>query len=159
VWPLFANGLPSFVFYSLGCALSWATATVYIKWAKATVEPLANAAWQLVFGWLFIAAGTAVFESHVHLWPLKTPTAAAVLYVGVFGVGVAHFLWWSIVGKLSTVTASLGALLTPVVGVTASAILLGERLTAPDIVGFVMIFTAAALVLLQPNVQHVEMPE
>jgi hypothetical protein len=36
---------------------------------------------------------------------------------------------------------------------------LGERLSIPDIVGFVMIFTAAACVLLQPNVKHTEMPE
>src|SRR6476620_12170083 len=53
VWPLFEDGLPPFVFYSLGCAWSWAGATVYIKWAKVTVEPLANAAWQLLFGLSF----------------------------------------------------------------------------------------------------------
>src|SRR6186997_692603 len=39
VWPLFADGFPPFVFYSLGCALSWTVATVYIKWAKLTIEP------------------------------------------------------------------------------------------------------------------------
>src|SRR6476646_3924339 len=50
LWPFFAHGFPPFVFYSLGCALSWTIATVYIKWAKVTVEPLANAAWQLLFG-------------------------------------------------------------------------------------------------------------
>ena len=49
--------------------------------------------------------------------------------------------------------------MTPVVGVSASALVLGERLTAPDIVGFTMIFAAAACVLLQPNVKHDEMPE
>ena len=86
-------------------------------------------------------------------------TILAVLFVGLFGVGLAHFLWWSIVGRLPTVTASLGSLLVPVIGVTASAIVLGERLTVPDIVGFAMIFAAAACVLLQPNVRHDEMPE
>ena len=159
VWPLFASGVPSFVFYSLGCALSWAIATVYIKWARVTIEPLANAAWQLLFGLIFICIGTFVYEGYPHLWPITTETQLAVLFVGMFGVGLAHFLWWSIVGKLSAITASLGSLLTPVIGVSASAIILGERLTAPDIIGFVMIFAAAACVLLQPNVQHTEMPE
>ncbi len=56
-------------------------------------------------------------------------------------------------------TASLGSLLVPVIGVSASTLLLGERLSVPDIVGFVLIFAAAACVLLQPNVQHTEMPE
>jgi len=47
----------------------------------------------------------------------------------------------------------------PVIGVTASAVMLDERPTLPDIVGFALIFAAAACVLLQPNVKHTEMPE
>jgi drug/metabolite transporter (DMT)-like permease len=159
VWPLFAAGFPPFVFYSLGCALSWAIATVYIKWATVTIEPLANAAWQLLFGLLFIAAGTFLFEGSPRLWPIQNETLLAVLFVGVFGVGLAHFLWWTIVGRLPAITASLGSLLVPVIGVTASAIILGEHLTMPDIIGFAMIFSAAACVLLQPNMRHEEMPE
>jgi drug/metabolite transporter (DMT)-like permease len=151
VWPLFADGFPPSVFYSLGCALSWAFSTVYMKWVKATIEPLANASWQLLFGFLFIAAGTFVFEGYPHLWPLHTKTILAILNVGVVGVGLAHFLWWTIVGRLPTTTASIGALLVPVIGVTASVIFLGERLSTPDIIGFVMIFAAAACVLLQPG--------
>jgi drug/metabolite transporter (DMT)-like permease len=159
LWPLFDAGFPPFVFYSLGCALSWTCATVYIKWAKVAIEPLANAAWQLLFGLLFITAGTFLFEGYPRLWPIRDETILAVLFVGLFGVGLAHFLWWSIVGRLPTVTASLGSLLVPVIGVSASALVLGERLTVPDIIGFAMIFAAAACVLLQPNVRHVEMPE
>ena len=159
VWPLFADGLPPFVFYSLGCALSWAFATVYLKWVKVKVEPLANATWQLLFGLLFIAAGSFVVEGYPRLWPMHGTTALAILYVGVLGVGLAHFLWWSIVGRLPTITASIGALLVPVIGVTASTIILGERPTLPDITGFVLIFAAAACVLLQPGVKHTEMPE
>jgi drug/metabolite transporter (DMT)-like permease len=158
LWPLFTNGFPLFVVYSLGCALSWCVATVYIKWAKVTIAPLANAAWQLLFGLLFIAAGSFVFEGYPHLWPLQNDTLLAVLFVGVLGVGLAHFLWWSIIGRLPAITASLGSLIVPVVGVTASAIYLGERLTIPDMVGFALIFAAAACVL-QPNVKHTEMPE
>lgn len=151
VWPLFTDGIPVFVFYSLGCAFGWAFATVYMKWVRATVAPLANAAWQLLFGFMFIATGTVVVEGYPHLWPISLPSLWAVLYVGVFGVGLAHFLWWAIVGKLPTVTASIGALLVPVVGVIASTIILHERPTVPDIVGFVLIFAAAACVLLQPS--------
>ncbi len=159
VWPLFAAGFPPSVFYSLGCALSWAFATVYIKWAKVTIEPLANAAWQLLFGFAFIAVGTFAFESYPHLWPVHGEAIVAVLFVGIIGVGLAHFLWWSIVGRLPAITASLGSLLVPVIGVSASAFLLGEHLTGSDIAGFAMIFVAAACVLLQPNVKHTEMPE
>jgi drug/metabolite transporter (DMT)-like permease len=44
----------------------------------------------------------------------------------------------------------------PVVGITASALLLGERPTANDIVGFALVFAAAACVLLQPGVKPPE---
>ena len=159
VWPLFAGGFPPFVFYSLACALSWAIATVYIKWAKVTVEPLANAAWQLLFGFIFITAGSFLFEGYPHLWPLHAETIEAILFVGLIGVGLAHFLWWSIVWRLPAITASIGSLLVPVIGVSASAYVLDEHLTVPDIIGFAMIFAAAASVLLQPDVRHTEMPE
>jgi drug/metabolite transporter (DMT)-like permease len=160
VEPLFAGGkLPPSVFFSLGCALSWAFATVYVKWVKMTIEPLANAAWQLLFGFLFIAAGAFIFEGGPRLWPLHRESLLAVLYVGVIGTGLAHFLWWSIVGRLPAITASIGSLLVPVLAVIASTVILGEHPTWSDIAGFAMIFAAAACVLLQPNVKHEEMPE
>lgn len=159
VWPLFAHGFPPSVPLALGSALSWAFATVYVKWAKVSVAPLANAAWQLVFGFLFIAAGTFVFDDYPRLWPLQCEALLAVIYIGVLGVGLAHFLWWAIVGRLPTVTASIGSLLVPVIGVGASTAFLGERPTVTDIIGFALIFAAAACVLLQRNVKHDEMPE
>ncbi len=158
LWPLVADGFPPTVVLSLGCALSWAFATVYLKWAKVTVEPLANAAWQLLVGCVLVGIGMLAFEHYPRLWPLQTPSLLAVIYIGVFGTGLAHFLWWAIIGRLPTVTASIGVLLVPVVGITASTIILGERPTTSDIIGFVMIFAAAACVLLQPNVRHTEMP-
>ena len=156
VYPLFTDGFPPTVYYSLTCAVGWALATVYMKWMKVTVEPLANAAWQLLFGFLFIAVGAFVFEGLPHVWPLQGQTILAVLFIGLFGVGLAHFLWWAIVGRLPTTTASIGALLVPVIGVTASALFLHERLSIPDIIGFVLIFVAAACVLLQPGTRRPE---
>jgi drug/metabolite transporter (DMT)-like permease len=39
----------------------------------------------------------------------------------------------------------------PAVGIVASVVMLGERPTVPDIVGFALIFAAAAFVLLAPS--------
>jgi drug/metabolite transporter (DMT)-like permease len=159
MWPQLEQGLSPSVLLSLGCAWCWAIATVYIKWVKAEVPPLANAAWQLAFGMILIGIGMFYFDGYPRLWPVSRESLIAVLFIGVLGVGLPHFLWWAIVGKLPAVTASIGALLVPVVGVTGSAIILGERPTVPDIIGFALIFAAAACVLLQPNVKHTEMPE
>jgi drug/metabolite transporter (DMT)-like permease len=159
IWPLFAGGPPLGVFFAFGCAFGWTIATVYLKWARIEVDPLINAAWQLVFGTALLSFGMLIFEGYPRVWPISITSIFAILYIGVFGVGVAHFLWWAIVGKLPTITASIGSLLVPVVAVVASTIILGERPTVTDIIGFASIFAAAACILLQPGVKHDEMPE
>ncbi len=151
VWPLASAGFPAGVLYALGSSWSWAIATMYLKWAKVDVDPLANAGWQLVLGWVLITTGMLVFDGYPQLFGLTLRAELAIVYIGIFGVGLAHFLWWAIVGKLSPVTASIGSLLVPVVGVVGSTLILGERPTVTDVVGFVLIFSAAACVLLQPQ--------
>jgi drug/metabolite transporter (DMT)-like permease len=60
---------------------------------------------------------------------------------------------------LPAVTASIGALMVPVLGVIGSIVFLGNKPTINDIAGFVLIFCAAACVLLQPSVKHMDVPE
>ena len=47
-------------------------------------------------------------------------------------------LWFRIVGSLPAATASLGSLALPVIGVVGSALLLGERPTTADMIGFAL---------------------
>jgi drug/metabolite transporter (DMT)-like permease len=154
VGPLLAHGVPPSVLLSLGCAWCWGLATLYIKWVKTDVPPLANAAWQLILGSVVIGIGMLIFEGVPHLSSISTVALVSLLYVGIPGVGLAHFLWWAIVAKLPATTAAIGSLLVPVVGVIGSIVILGERPTAPDLFGFVMIFAAAACVLLQPHARR-----
>jgi drug/metabolite transporter (DMT)-like permease len=159
VYPLVKHGVPVALLYALGCALGWALATIYIKWVDVRIDPLTNAAWQLVFGWFVITAGMLVFDGTPQLGAAHATAFGAVLFMGVFGTGLAHFLWWAIVHRLPATTAALGSLLVPVVGVSASAAILGERPTITDIAGFAMIFAAAACVLLQRGVSREALPE
>ena len=69
----------------------------------------------------------------------------AVVYNGLIGTGFAYILWFAIIERLPTATASLGSLATPVVGVSSSMLMLGERPTTEDMIGFALIFAAALL--------------
>jgi drug/metabolite transporter (DMT)-like permease len=91
--------------------------------------------------------------------PLPAHVLAWIGYNGFIGMGLAYFLWFVVVERLPTATASLGSLLVPVVGVIGSAWLVGERPSLYDAIGFACIFAAAASVLLQPDVKHEELPE
>jgi drug/metabolite transporter (DMT)-like permease len=159
ILPLARAGIPLGALFALVCAWSWASGTVYLKWARIRAPTLSIAAWQLLFGWLFLAAGTLTFEGVPHLTGLPTHIVAWIGYNGLIGMGMAYFLWFVVVARLPATTASLGSLLVPVVGVIGSTWLMGERPSLTDAIGFACIFAAAASVLLQPNVKHTELPE
>ena len=159
IWPLARAGFPFGALFALGCAWSWACGTIYLKRTRISAPTLVSAAWQVLFGALMLIAGMLVFEGLPQLWALPPYYLAWIGYNGLLGMGMAYFLWFVVVERLPTTTASLGALLVPVVGVIGSTLVLGERLGLSDIIGFALIFAAAASVLLQPNVRPVEMPE
>ena len=159
IWPLARAGFPLGALFALGCAWTWAAGTIYLKWAKIRAATLASAAWQLLSGGLMLTAGMLFFEGLPHLWPLPPHVVAWIAYNGLIGMGMAYFLWFVVVDRLPTTTASLGSLLVPVVGVIASAWLVGERPSLYDAIGFACIFASAASVLLQPSMRHDEMPE
>jgi len=159
IWPAAQVGLPLGALFALGCAWTWAAGSIYMKWSDIRAPMLAIAAWQLLFGALILVAGMLIFEGVPHLWSLQTRTQVWIGYNGVLGMGLTYFLWFVVIVRLPAMTASLGSLLVPVVGVIGSAWLAGERPSTLDIIGFALIFAAAASVLLQPSVKHDEMPE
>ena len=135
---------------ALCCALSWAAGTVYMKWARIAGDLLAITAWQIALGALVFGAGLLVFQGMPVPAAVSLNAVLAVVYNGLIGTGFAYILWFAIIERLPTATASLGSLATPVVGVSSSMLMLGERPTAEDMIGFALIFAAALCVLTQP---------
>jgi drug/metabolite transporter (DMT)-like permease len=130
------------------CALCWGGGTVYMKWARIKGDLLAITFWQVMVGAAVFAACYLVFEGLPKFEPLQWRTWGGLLFNGVLGTGFAYFIWFNIIGRLSTAMASLGSLINPVVGVIGAVIILGDRPTVPDIIGFALIFSAAACVLI-----------
>jgi drug/metabolite transporter (DMT)-like permease len=159
IYPLVRAGLPLGALFALVCAWSWAAGTIYMKSAKIRATNLAAAAWQLLFGGLILAVGMLVFEGVPKFSSLPPHVVSSIAYNGLIGFGLAYFLWFVVIDRLPAMTASLGSLLAPVVGVIGSAWLIGERPSLYDAIGFACIFASAASVLLQPSVKHDELPE
>jgi drug/metabolite transporter (DMT)-like permease len=130
------------------CALCWGAGTVYMKWARIRGDLLAITFWQVVVGVVVFALCYSIFQGAPRFEPLQWRTWGGLLFNGVLGTGVAYFLWFNIIGRLTTAKASLGSLINPVVGVIGAIIILGDRPTVPDVIGFTLIFGAAACVLL-----------
>jgi drug/metabolite transporter (DMT)-like permease len=143
------TALPGLMF-SLAAGVSWAAGTVYLKWARIPGDPIAIAGWQLVTAVLITVVTVPIFEGSFHLWPTQPRTIAALLFSGFIGSGLSYFLWFAAVRRLPAMTVSLGVLSVPVIGITASALMLGERPTITDYIGCALILGAAACVLLAP---------
>jgi drug/metabolite transporter (DMT)-like permease len=135
---------------ALATAVAWAAGTVYLKWARVDADPLAIAAWQLVAAFVVTVAGLVAFEGSLHLWPIHAPALLATIFSALIGSALAYLLWFEIVRRMPAMTATLGLLSVPVVGMVASVLMLGERPTWTDLIGSALILAAAACVLLVP---------
>ena len=151
VYPLAATQTLVGLLLALGCALSWAAGTIYVKWARIAGDLPAITVWQVVLAVVVIGAGLLIFQGKPTMAPLQLRTWLAVIFSGMFGTGFAYIIWFRIIGRLPTATAALGTLSIPIVGVVSSALILGERPTSADIVGFALIFAAAVCVLIPPQ--------
>ena len=85
---------------ALASALGWAVGTVYLKWARVEVDPIASAVWQIAAGFVVIAICQPFFESAPLVWPLKPVSVLAVAFNGLIGVGLAYFVWFSAMERL-----------------------------------------------------------
>lgn len=114
-------------------------------------DPISITIWQLVVALIAIAACVPIFEGTLQLSSAGAVSLFALVFSGMIGTGISYFLWFDIVRRLPATTAALGILSVPVVGVVASALILGERPTPTDIAGLVMIFAASVCVVLWPQ--------
>jgi drug/metabolite transporter (DMT)-like permease len=148
--PLAGLGIPTGIMLALAAAMSWAAGTVYLKWAKLDGDPMAITIWQIVFGIVVIAICVPLFEGGLNLnagaWSLF-----GLVYSGIIGSGLCYFLWFGIVRRLPASTAALGILSSPVIGVITAMIVLGERPTLYDAIGFALMLAASATVVLRPD--------
>lgn len=147
IYPLAAISVPIGVLLALVCGLSWGAGTVYLKWARIDADPMGVASWQITIAFVVVAAFT-LYGGGLELNGATSEALAATAFCGIVGNGIAYGLWFEIVRRLPAATASLGVLGSPVIGVIASVLILGERPTSADIVGFALIFAASACVLL-----------
>jgi drug/metabolite transporter (DMT)-like permease len=151
VYPLAEHGIPGGLLLATGAGVTWAMGTIYLKWSRVAGDPIGIAAWQVLAGFLVMGSVVLALEGAPRFWPASTLALSCMVFTGVVGSGIAYLLWFEIVRRLPAMTASLGVLAAPVIGVASSMLLLGERPTLADTVGFALIFAAAASVLAQPQ--------
>lgn len=136
------------VLLTLSAAVLFAFGTVVWR-SPLPLAPLASVAWQVGLGCLpMLAWGIAVEPPRSH-----ESTAAGWLgmaYMTIVPMGVCYLGWFAALRRLPPQTASMATLLTPVVGVLAAALTLGEPLGAAQWLALALTLGGVALALRRP---------
>ena len=132
----------------MASGLIWAAGTVYLKWARIDADPMGVAGWQLTIAFFLIAVCLFKVDGGLEISEAHAGALLAVLFTGMVGNAIAYAMWFDIVPRVPAATAALGILGIPVIGVLSSVLILGERPTAADLIGFAFILAASACALL-----------
>jgi drug/metabolite transporter (DMT)-like permease len=150
--PLATTGVPLGLLFAIGSGFSWASGTVYVKWAKIEIDPVGFASWQMTIAVFVITAAMLIFEGRLHFADVHADGLFALLFVGVFGNAIAYAMWFAIIRRVPALTATLGIVAIPVIGVVSTMLIIGDRPTAADSVGFAFIFAASLCAQVPPSV-------
>ena len=112
---------------ALAAAMLFALGTVLPNARPLNMTPIAMTAWQVGIGCIVLLGASFVLE-HPHLLAMHWFGWAALSYTAAVSLGICYITWFAALRRLEAGTAAIGTLLTPIIGVVASAISLGEPL-------------------------------
>ncbi len=118
-------------------AFGWAAGTVAFKRLFTGPQVQEANLFQLLGGSIGLLASSAVLEPS---GVAPTPELLGVLlWLGIVGTAFGYAAWYYLLDRFSAVTLSTYLFLVPVVALSASVILLGERLAPLQIAGVVLV--------------------
>jgi drug/metabolite transporter (DMT)-like permease len=135
---------------SVACAMTWAVATIYLKVIRLPGD-LVITTWQVIFAFVVMVVLVPLFQGPPSFELTSARSIFAVVFSGLVGTCLAYALWYHVIQYVPAMTASIGVLAAPVVGVISASLVLGEMPTVSDMIGFALVFAAAACVILQPR--------
>jgi drug/metabolite transporter (DMT)-like permease len=134
---------------ALAGGLAWAIGVVLSKrvFERGGVSALSLTAWQMLIGTL----GVIVIALLVPEKPIEWNSwfIGALIYNGLLASGLAWLMWSYVVARLPANVAGLSSLVIPIAGVAFAWPLLGERPSAIEAGGIVLIGVALAIVNLR----------
>jgi drug/metabolite transporter (DMT)-like permease len=147
--PLHLNGGAFSKVLALLSGISWAASAIVAKKLHQTakLDLLSLTAWQTLFGSIPLVAIALSTPSTPIVW--SHAFIGALIYNVIPGTALSWLLWAYVLRQLSTGVAGLGTLATPIVGVLAAWLQLGERPGVADSIGIVLIAVALLVLSLQ----------
>jgi drug/metabolite transporter (DMT)-like permease len=130
----------------VGGAVAWAATTLVIKASPLNrVRPEKTLLYQLVVSAPLLAISALAFGERIDAMP-SALALGALAYQIVWVVSVTYVVWFALIVRYSASRLSAFTFLTPIFGVAAGHLVLGEPLTAPFAVAVVLVALGLVLV-------------
>ena len=131
----------------IGATLSYACGAVYARRNIHGLRPMIPAVFQVGFALTMVTVLAFVFERPIEVVSRITPEALfAVVWLGIFGSGLAYLLFFRTLGRWGATRTSMVAYLLPVFGIALGVYFRDEPLTIPLLVGTALVIGGIALV-------------
>lgn len=135
--------------FPLIAAFGWAAGAVYLQRWPVAGDRMVFTAWQLLIGAGCGAAGMLIAGEQWPAAPLPARVVGALVFHIVAATALAYWLWFVMSEKMGATVSSMTTLMVPVVGVLGAMLLVGDRPSALDWIGFAFVLAGAAMIVLR----------
>lgn len=132
----------------VGAAISYAVAGVYARRFVTGYRPMIPALFEVFTALVMVGVLAFILERPLEA-PVNLDTVASVLWLGLFGSGLAFLVFFRILGRWGAARTSMVAYLLPVWGIILGALVLREEIPPALLTGTALIIGGIALVNLR----------
>jgi drug/metabolite transporter (DMT)-like permease len=129
----------------LGAAVCWAAGTVLVKFFKWHMPGTLVMGWQLLIGGIPIIMGAILIDPGTTIAAVSWKAIAALIFVVALPTIFCHWAFFMVVQIFPANVAALSTLGIPVIGVFSSALILGEPVTATELVALFLVVLSLGL--------------
>lgn len=120
-----------------GCVVGWGVYSLFSRSLNQRLGPLQTVTWSILLGTLMLTITTLVTGrlTMAALGRIDLPQLMSLLYLGVLGSALAYIGYYDGLRRIGATRAGVFIALNPLTAVICGALLLGEQLTVPMLLG------------------------
>jgi drug/metabolite transporter (DMT)-like permease len=124
-----------------GCVVGWGVYSLFSRGLNQHLGPLQTVTWSILLGTLMLTITTLATGrlTVAALSAIDLPQLTSLLYLGVLGSALAYIGYYDGLRRIGATRAGVFIALNPLTAVICGALLLGEQLTTPMLMGAAVI--------------------
>ncbi|AKS09998.1 DMT family transporter [Pseudomonas trivialis] len=120
-----------------GCVVGWGVYSLFSRELNQSLGPLQTVTWSILLGTLMLTGTTVCMGRFTveGIGSLHAPQVMSLVYLGVLGSALAYIGYYDGIRRIGATRSGVFIALNPLTAVICGALLLGEQLTVPMLIG------------------------